>query len=71
SLSWAMWLVYIGHMEGGRPFRHLLRALSISSGLFLCLRFNYCSIRKNPLHFSLFFYKALKVIIPSVNEHSD
>ncbi|EHC54502.1 hypothetical protein LTSEGIV_0405, partial [Salmonella enterica subsp. enterica serovar Give str. S5-487] len=45
--------------------------LSISSGLFLCLSFNYCSIRKNPLHFSLFFYKALKVIIPSVNEHSD
>ncbi len=43
-----------------RPFRHLLRALSISSGLFLCLRFNYCSIRKNPLHFSLFFCKALK-----------
>lgn len=66
-----MELVYIGFMKGGRPFRHLLRALSISSGLFLSMSFNYCSIRKNPLHFSLFFCKALKVIIPSVNEHSD
>ncbi|EJF20647.1 hypothetical protein WYG_4398, partial [Citrobacter sp. A1] len=54
-----------------RPFRHLLRALSISSGLFLCLQFNYCYIRKNPLHLSLFLYKELEVIILLVDEHSD
>ncbi|HFT8206671.1 TPA: hypothetical protein ACGR97_002634, partial [Citrobacter freundii] len=54
-----------------RPFRHLLRALSISSGLFLCLQFNYCYIRKNPLHLSLFFYKEVEVIILLVDEHSD
>ncbi|EPJ7074598.1 TPA: RHS repeat protein [Citrobacter freundii] len=40
-------------------------------GLFLCLQFNYCYIRKNPLHLSLFFYKELEVIILLVDEHSD
>ncbi|WP_204369638.1 hypothetical protein, partial [Enterobacter asburiae] len=46
-----------------RPFRHLLKALSLRSGLFSYLTFNYCEISKNPLRFAIFFSITTPAII--------